>query len=180
MTTNQKLDCSMVCKRWHELMQVVLPWKKISKVAVHGPADATTFAMVKWHRFRRLRRIRIRRVTFDQGVWDMLIESVNTCRQLSFILLHSCNITHYEHRGWKNMRPVYSILLQNCTDADGRCCKRWPGTDVVEKLCRPLSSRAYRFVIKYKRRRRATCTPMTIINNDHANVVGLYESLKSI
>jgi hypothetical protein len=85
----------------------------------------------------------VQEVTFDQRVWNSLVELVNECTQLSFLHINRCGITHYDPDNWKGMRPFYCIQFSNCTDAEGRYCNRWRGRDVMTKLCLPLLERVH-------------------------------------
>ena len=139
--------------------------------------DATICPSIKWRFYKRLRGVRVEEVTFDQDAWNLLIALVNGCKQLTFLCIHYCKITHYDANQWKGMRPIYSILISDCFDADNRHCRRWKGTDVEEKLCQSLSERAHRVEVEYTLNKNrhfsmlfCRCVLLRKQNEKHANI----------
>ncbi len=152
-----------------------LPWKGALCIIVNNPADASTLKVVRRRCYPELRLIRVQDLTIDQAVWDALIDLVNNCEELSFLHLHECKIDRYDIEKWKRMRPIFSILISNCTDAEGRYCSQWKDTDVMENLCQPLSEQACCLTVQYNYNKtystlHAACVPFTKINDRHKDV----------
>ncbi len=140
-----------VCKRWYGLLHDGPRWKGVVSIAVHGPAaGVSTFKTVRTRCSPELRCFRMRSISIDRAIWNALIDLVNECKQLSFLHIDHCRIDDYNANGWSNLRPIYSILISNCADAESRYCGGWKDIEPVKNLYHPLSKRACFLTVLYR------------------------------
>ena len=154
-------------------------WKRIKSIEVKSVSSKTeiisTFELIQSLCSKQLQTLWIQGIILDEEVWEVLIDLVNTCKQLSFLHIHDCNIVQLDRHGWRRMRPIYSLGITNCFDPSGRYCNDWNQMDVKISLCLPLLERSHVFTVQYnfekEYRSSSVWTAVYLItNNDHRNI----------
>ena len=136
-----------MCRRWNRLIVFEGPrWKEVRHVKVKPAADVAALRIVA-RLCPNLRHLFVEYLEIDEGIAKALCDLIDGCCHFLCLHLHRCVFLSYD--GWDGLRPVFSVTLSNCIDADGNFPDGRSRSRVRRLLYEPLSMRVHSFRVQY-------------------------------